>query len=117
MNSNFSVDFFQEVLYYENMTMKIEPPSQGTCAYADSIDFLEASITTQLQEINCDLMTADEISKRQIFTNVEKVIREYDAYTEWAIQENPYYLKEIQQLRESKQFWIDFRNEQLNTYD
>ena len=99
------------------MTMKSEPPSQGSCAYADSIDFLEASITTQLREIGCDLVTADETSKRQIFMNVEKVIREYDAYTEWAIQTNPYALKEIQRLRESKQFWISFRKDELNTYD
>ena len=70
--------------------MKIEPPNQDTCAYADSIDFLEASITTQLLEIDCDLVTANEISKRQILTNVDRVIKEYDTYTKWDIQTNPY---------------------------
>ena len=99
------------------MSIKVEPPNRDSCAYADSIDFLEASIATQLQEINCDLMTADEISKRQILTNVEKVIKEYDAYTKWCIQTNPYALKEIQRFRESKQFWISFRKDELNTYD
>ena len=99
------------------MSIKVEPPNRDSCAYADSIDFLEASIATQLQEIDCDFVTADEISKRQIITNVERVIKEYDAYTKWAIQENPYYLKEIQQLRESGQFWVNFKNEQLKTYD
>ena len=52
-------------------------------------------------------------AKKQVAGLVEKMISEYNSYIKFAIEINPYELKVIKTLRNSKQFWIDWREENL----
>ena len=97
--------------------MIAEPPSQATTNYAESIDFLEESITKSLQDVDCDLVKATQTKKRQIATLVERVIKEYDTYIAHAIQNNPFALESIKTLRESKEFWLNFKKEEFKYND
>ncbi len=96
--------------------MIIGETHQDCVNYADTIDFLEAEITRELREANCDLATAAPESVRSIDLNVGKVIKEYEAYIDRIIIENPYFLKEKKENRDSKQFWVNWRKEQLKPY-
>ena len=52
-------------------------------------------------------------AKKQVARLVEKKISEYTSYIKFAIEINPFDLKVIKTLRNSKQFWIDWRDENL----
>ena len=92
-------------------------PSQATCNYAESIDFLEQSVAKSLQDIDCDLEKATQTEKRQIATLIERILKEYDTYTEYAIKTNPYALEIIKELRESKKWWLNFKKEEFKYND
>ena len=95
------------------MSMIDEGPSQATINYAESIDFLEESVGKSLQDIDCDLEKATQTEKRQIATLIERILKEYDTCIDHAIKTNPYTLETIKELRESRQWWLNFKKEEF----
>jgi hypothetical protein len=80
--------------------------------YVSSIRFIEDQIKEAIEKTDHDLDSNPEV-KKQVAGLVEKMISEYNSYIKFAIEINPYELKVIKTLRNSKQFWIDWREENL----
>ena len=80
--------------------------------YVSSIRFIEDQIKEAIEKTDHDLDSNPEF-KNQVACLVEKMISEYNSYIKFAIEINPYELKVIKTLRNSKQFWIDWREENL----
>ena len=80
--------------------------------YVSSIRFIEDQIKEAIEKTDHDLDSNPEF-KNQVAGLVEKMISEYNSYIKFAIEINPYELKVIKTLRNSKQFWIDWREENL----
>ena len=80
--------------------------------YVSSIRFIEDQIKEAIEKTDHDLDSNPEF-KNQVASLVEKMISEYNSYIKFAIEINPYELKVIKTLRDSKQFWIDWREENL----
>ena len=80
--------------------------------YVSSIRFIEDQIKEAIEKTDHDLDSNPEV-KKQVAGLVEKMISEYNSYIKFAIEINPYELKVIKTLRDSKQFWIDWREENL----
>ena len=95
------------------MSMIAEEPSQATANYAESIDFLENTVAKSLRDIDCDLEKATQTEKRQIATLIERILKEYDTYIDHAIKTNPFALEIIKELRESRQWWLNFKKEEF----
>ena len=80
--------------------------------FVEAIEFLEEEIRQTLTESECDL-DSNSKAKRQVAVLVEKTIGEYTKYIKHSIEINPFCLKEIKQLRSGRQFWIEWREENL----
>ena len=80
--------------------------------YVSSIRFIEDQIKEAIEITDHDLDSNPEV-KKQVAGLVEKMISEYTSYIQFTIEINPYELKVIKTLRDSKQFWIDWREENL----
>ena len=80
--------------------------------YVSSIRFIEDQIKEAIEKTDHDLDSNPEV-KKQVAGLVEKMISEYNSYIQFTIEINPYELKVIKTLRDSKQFWIDWREENL----
>ena len=80
--------------------------------YVSSIRFIEDQIKEAIEITDHDLDSNPEV-KKQVAGLVEKMISEYNSYIQFTIEINPYELKVIKTLRDSKQFWIDWREENL----
>ena len=80
--------------------------------FVEAIEFLEEEIRQTLTEAECNL-DSNSKAKRQVAVLVEKTIGEYTKYIKHSIEINPFCLKEINQLRSGRQFWVDWRAENL----
>ena len=80
--------------------------------YVDSIKFIENQIKDAIKKSDWDLVANPE-SLQELNMLVAKMLKEYESYIKFTIEINPYELKIVKTLRESKQFWIDWREENL----
>jgi hypothetical protein len=83
---------------------------EGSAQYVRSIEFIEHQIEKALHESECDLGTHPQAT-REIKGFLAKLINEYESYIKFAVEINPFCLKEIKELREAQRFWVDWRAE------
>ena len=77
-----------------------------------SKDIAELLYTHRRRNPRIDLDSHPDV-KKQVAGLVEGMSSEYNSYIKFSIEINPYELKVIKTLRDSKQFWIDWREENL----
>ncbi len=99
-----------KVCYLVVMIRYVDEPACDQ--YVNSIRFIEDEIKEAISKADHDLDSSPE-AKKQVARLVEKMISEYTSYIKFAIEINPFELKVIKTLRNSKQFWIDWREENL----
>jgi hypothetical protein len=80
--------------------------------YVESLAFIENQIKETLEVSDWDFDLHPE-AEDKVKALVAKIISEYDSYIKFTIEIDPYGLKVIKTLRNSKQFWIDWREENL----
>lgn len=80
--------------------------------YVDSIKFIETQIKDAIKKSDWDLVANPKLLQ-EVNGLVAKILNEYENYIKFTIEINPYELKIVRILRESKQFWIDWREENL----